>query len=270
MLFPFSTLASGRPSAVAGSSVKLLLAFLLPITLALAPGCAGQPIDENDPTALMADAEADIESSHYQIAADKLRMIKNRFPYSKQAVEAQIRIADVFFLQESFAEAALAYETFRDLHPVHEKAAYAMSRAALSYYRDIPSTVARDMAAARKSLEAYEAFIARYPAAPEITEAKSRVAEIRDLLARKELYVGDFYVKRSFFRSAKGRFEKVLALYGETRAADEARTKLALCETRIREGKSREDSEREERARKASTSGLSSPIRPPGILGPGQ
>src|SRR6476619_147606 len=103
------------------------------------PGCSGKAIDENDPAALYKDAEDDIKNDHYQIAIDKLRSIRNKFPYSKYAVDAQLRLADVYFLQEDFAEAAAAYETFRDLHPKHEKTSYAMFRIGKSYYKDSPT-----------------------------------------------------------------------------------------------------------------------------------
>src|SRR5437870_1063058 len=83
-------------------------------------GCSGKAIDENDPGALYGEAEEDIKNDHYQIAIDKLRAIKNKYPYSKFAVDAQLRIADVYFLQESWGEAATSYEAFRDLHPKHE------------------------------------------------------------------------------------------------------------------------------------------------------
>ena len=57
-----------------------------------------------------------------------MKTIKNKFPYSNYATEAQLKIADVYYMQESYGEAAVAYEAFRDLHPKHEKVPYAMFR----------------------------------------------------------------------------------------------------------------------------------------------
>ena len=82
-------------------------------------GCSTSELNENDPVVLMKDAEEDIESSRYILALEKLQKIKNQHPYSKQAVDAKLRIADVYFLQENYAEAAATYEAFRDLHPKH-------------------------------------------------------------------------------------------------------------------------------------------------------
>ena len=197
------------------------------LCLMASSSCSTTPIDENDPAALLKEAEGDIESDHYLIAIDKLRVIKNKFPYSKHAIDAQLRIADVFFLQESYAEAAGSYESFRDLHPKHEKAGYALFRAGKSYYHDIPSTISRDLTPAKKALETYRDFLNRYSHAPETIEAQKDSAEIRGLLADKELQIAEFYFKRDFYHSAKPRYKKVIELYPETTAAEIAMKKLA-------------------------------------------
>ena len=142
-------------------SVALLL-LLVPTFLS----CSGKKVDENDPAAIMADAEDDIKGDRYAPALEKLRMVKNRFPYSKLAVDASLRIADVYFLQESFSEAASAYELFRDLHPKHEKITYAMYRIAKSYFSDMPTVTARDLTVGYRAVESYEAFLRRFPGTP--------------------------------------------------------------------------------------------------------
>ncbi len=192
--------------------------------------CAGKSVNQNDPASLYRDAEDEIKSDHYQVAIDKLREIKNRFPYSKYAVDAQLRIADVYFLQESYDEAAASYEAFRDLHPKHEKAPYALFMAGKSHYSDIPSPIARDMTPAKKALDVLNEFLALYPNAKEATEARKYVEEVRNSLAEKELYVGDFYYNRDFYASAKPRYENVVRTYPDTRAAKTAQEKLVSLE----------------------------------------
>jgi outer membrane protein assembly factor BamD len=188
--------------------------------------CSGPTVNENDPASMLNDAEEEIKSDHYQIAIDKLRAVKNKFPYSNQAVTAQLRIADVYFLQESFAEAAAAYESFRDLHPKNDKVPYAMFRAGKSYFNDIPEPLSRDLTPAQKALDAYTQFLKRFPQAPESAEANKDIGLIRKTLAAKELYIGDFYYARDFFESAKPRYKKIVELYPETDSAKSAEQKL--------------------------------------------
>ena len=210
------------------STLRVFLFPVLFITLGSALlSCSGKQVDENDPAALMKEAEEEIKSDHYQLAIDKLKTIKNKFPYSSLAVDAQLRLADVLYMQESFAEAAAAYETFRDLHPKHGKVVYAMFRIAKSYYNDMPSPISRDMTPAQKAQDAYQNFLKRFPEAPEAAEARKDLEEVRRSLAEKEIYIANFYYKREFYESAKPRFQKVVDLYPEVAAAQEAREKIA-------------------------------------------
>lgn len=206
-------------------SLAALAALLL--AAGILPGCAGKSTTPTDPTVLYNEALEDMKSDHYQMALDKLREVKNKFPYSKVAVDAQLKIADVYFAQEEWPESAAAYETFRDLHPRHERVSYAMYRAAKAYFNDIPDPIARDMTPAQKAVDAYNEFLREFPDSTEATLAKQDLEKAIEELADKELYIGDFYFKRDFYDSAKGRYQKILNLYPETEAATEARSKLA-------------------------------------------
>jgi outer membrane protein assembly factor BamD len=190
-------------------------------------GCSTVHVDENNPASLLKEAEQEIKSDHYQLAIDKLRVIKNKFPYSSTAIDAQLRIADVYFMQDSFVESAASYEAFTDLHPKHEKTPYAMFRIAKSYYNDIPNTVARDLTPAQKALDAYRNYLGHYPSGSDVAEATKDSAEIRNLLAKKELSIGDFYFNRDFYDSAKPRYKKIIESYSDTESAKLAQDKLA-------------------------------------------
>ena len=208
----------------------LILLGTLSAILVAGFGCSGAKVDESDPAALYKEAEEEIKSDHYQIAIDKLRVIKNKFHYSKYSIDAQLRIADVYFLQETYAEAATAYETFRDLHPKHEKTPYAMFRMGLSHFNDIPSPIARDLTPGQKAIDAFNEFLKKYPQAPEAAEAKEKVQEARKLLAEKELYIANFYYRGDDYSSAKTRYAKILDLYPETESAAKAKERLVKIE----------------------------------------
>jgi outer membrane protein assembly factor BamD len=203
---------------------SILALVLIPFSVSLF-GCAGKVVDEKDPASMMADAEDEIKNDHFLVALDKLRIIKNKFPYSNYSLEAHLRIGDVYFLQESYPEAAATYESFKDLHPKHTKVAYAMFRLAKSYFNDAPDVVARDQTVAKKALESYNDFLKRFPSASETEEARKDVAQIRKNLAEKELYIGDFYNKREHPDAAAKRYDNVLRTYPETDAAKEAQAK---------------------------------------------
>ena len=212
------------------------LGLLLSALPLLAVGCSGKTIDDSDPAALFKDAEADIKNDQYLNALEKLKTIRNKFPYSRYFAEAQLRIADVSFLQDSFGEAAAAYESFRDLHPKHEKTAYAMFRIGESYSNDAPGNVARDQSSAKKAEEAYTEFLKRFPTDPQADAARKNLAKARSTMAQKELYIGNFYLKQDQLDSAKRRFEKLIATYPDTEEARAARDRLGEVERARKNG----------------------------------
>jgi len=211
------------------SSPKTPFIALIALLISFISACTLAPIDESNPEALYKDAEEEIQNDHFLVAIEKLRAIKNRFPYSSYSLESHLRIADIYFLQELFDEAAITYESFIDLHPKHPKAAYAMFRIGKSHYNNIPSNTDRDLTSAEKSLKTYESFIQRFPESPESIEARQDIKTIRNLLASKELMIGDFYFKRKHLNSAKNRYKKILELYSDTDAAKTAQEKLKDC-----------------------------------------
>jgi outer membrane protein assembly factor BamD len=200
-------------------------------------GCAGSEIRDSDPAALFGDAEKDIENSRYQLATDKLRMIRNKFPYSKYSVDAQLKMADVYFMQESYGEAAIAYETFRDLHPKHERVAYAMFRIGKSHFNDIPSPLSRDLTPAQKSISAYGDFLQRFPNSPDAEEAKKDLTEATRQLSEKEFYIANFYWREKNWEAAKNRYLKLIAQYPDTEAAKKSSERVAQIDRKLESAK---------------------------------
>jgi len=202
-----------------------VLSFLFSFTQ-LQTGCAGKGVEGDNPEEMYKDAMDDLESERFQAALEKLRTVKNKFPYSKYSVMAQLSIADLFFAQETFPEAASSYELFRELHPKHEKAPYALYRAGESYFLDIPGNRARDISSAYKSLDAFNEFSGKYPSDPQAADARKRVKEVREIIAEKEFTIARFYQKRDKWDAAKSRFQKVVDLYPETQFAEKAKDRL--------------------------------------------
>jgi outer membrane protein assembly factor BamD len=189
-------------------------------------GCSGHKVDENDPKSLFEDAEADITNDRYLIALDKLRVIKSKFSYSSYSALAQLRIGDVYYLQESFPEAAASYETFVELYPKHEKAGYSQFKSAESYFNDIPSIIARDMRTAQSAINAYQIYLKKFPGGEFSTLATEHSDAAFNKLAEKELYIAEFYIRRKIYDSARMRLQKILDQFAKATVAQKAKDLL--------------------------------------------
>jgi outer membrane protein assembly factor BamD len=202
-----------------------LLALALTFTLHIG-GCSSKKVNENDPKEMFEDAESDIKNDRYLLALDKLRVVKNKFAYTSYGALAQLKVADVYFLQESYPEAASSYETFVELFPKHEKAAYALFRAGESQFLDIPSNTARDLKSAESTIQTFELYSKKYPTGEHLQKAMEMKQLAYDRLAEKELSIAEFYIKRKKFDSARLRINKILDNFSTSSSAEKAKELL--------------------------------------------
>ena len=190
---------------------------------AVIQGCATKGVAESNPKQMYDEANQDIDNDRYMLALDKISIVKSKFSYSSYGALAQLRIGDVYFLQESYTEAASAYETFAELYPKHEKSAYALFRAGEAYYDDIPSTIQRDMRSAESAISSFTLYLKKFPGGEFSEKAKDMKSKAYNKLAEKELEVAQFYIRRKKPDAAKQRLQKILDQYGESPVAPKAK-----------------------------------------------
>lgn len=184
--------------------------FLIVFGLFAASACVQKEVNTESPDALFNDAEEAFKDEKYLIAIERYRDIKNRFPYSNRASDAELRIADAFFEQESYIEAESAYEIFKELHPTHAKSDYVQYRIGLSLHNQIPSNATRDLTAAQRSIDAFNVMIEKFPSSPLAAKARELIFEARKRMAEHEHYVADFYFLRRHYLSSTYRYSALL------------------------------------------------------------
>ena len=135
--------------------------------------------------------------------------------------------AESFFEKENYAEAAVEYQHFLDLHKTHILASYAQYRLGLSHYKQV-TTKDRDPGPVRQTMDAMEKLMREYPGSSYENDARSKIKECREHMAAYELYVGLHYYRLAAYLAAMHRFEGVLAQFPDTEAAAEAQYHLAL------------------------------------------
>src|ERR1700760_4024090 len=83
----------------------------------------------------------ELEDKDWVAASKYFGFIKSRFPYSKYAVLAELRLADAEVGAEQFLEAIDSYRLFIKFHPTHEMVAngYCSYRIGESYAKQLPS-----------------------------------------------------------------------------------------------------------------------------------
>lgn len=167
-----------------------------------------------------ASALEDFYADNCTDAEPAFREVRRKYPYSRFAALAELRLADCLFNDGKYVEAIQAYEQFARRHPSHAEMSYARFKVAQSYYEQIPSewlltppTYERDQAPAQQTLHSLQRFISDFPKDPYIPRAKRMAKEALDLLAQHELYVARFYLDRDKAEAAAARLRTLLQSY---------------------------------------------------------
>ncbi len=129
--------------------------------------------------------------------------------------------AEAFFEKEDYAEAAVEYQHFLDLHKAHMLAPYGQYRLGLSHYKQV-TTRDRDPEHVRQTIDAMEKLLKEYPGNAYELDARAKIKESREHLASYELYVGKHYYRQGAYLAALHRFERVLILYPDADDSAEA------------------------------------------------
>ena len=150
-----------------------------------------------------------------------LKEVQIRYTYSPYAALAELRTGDVFFQRGDYEQAAIEYEEFLKRHPGHREAPYATYRLALSYYKEIKSPD-RDPTGTRQALQWFNTFVEKYPDSPLVPDAREKIIKCRNRLAKREIYIGNFYSKRDNYKAAADRYKIVVNDYSDTSKYGEA------------------------------------------------
>ena len=192
--------------------------------------CASAPATKRPQESIdLEKAKAFQEAGRYELAIEQYSDIKNKYPLSREAVTAELELAETFYLQGSYAEARVAFESFQNLHPGHNKVDFAAFRVALSSYQEIPATIDRDLTPAENAITKFHEFIANYPKSEYVKEARTRIEEAQKKLAEKEYYIADFYFRQKEYQAAEGRYRALLKKYRGAGYNEKALFHLGLC-----------------------------------------
>src|SRR4030042_2620866 len=110
--------------------------------------------DERPPEVLAESGIKDLKKKNYDEAIDTFEKVRDRYPYSEQAVLAQLKVADAYFFKKKFEEAHQAYREFEKLHPTSPAVPYCVFREGLCFYRQ-RSTIDRDQTYTRKDIDEF-------------------------------------------------------------------------------------------------------------------
>jgi len=198
--------------------------------------------EEKSPSELISEGMDNMDRGYYKAAFEAFQKVKDRYPYSKHALLAELKVADALYQTREYDQAYAAYDDFEKLHPKHESIPYVIYRKGMCHFDQI-STIDRDQSHTLKAKDEFERLISRFSRDQYANRARKNLRKCLIFLAEYELYVGRFYYKKGEYRAALGRFTYVIRNYPDTGQYNEAIEYISKCKEKIAKEKPEEDME---------------------------
>lgn len=155
-----------------------------------------------------------MREKNYLAASGYFTKLKDNFPFSPYSVEAELSLADCYFLDEEWGQAVEAYKEFETLHPRHEAIPYVLFNIGMANINGYPS-IDRPATQIEEAYSYFSRLRESYPTTDYANVAAEKMQECRRLMAEHELFYADFYFRMDRYTSALARYKTVIDEYAD-------------------------------------------------------
>ncbi|MCD6215351.1 MAG: outer membrane protein assembly factor BamD, partial [Candidatus Desulfofervidus sp.] len=120
------------------------------------------PLEKRSLNSVMQEGIETFKNGNFDKAIEIFQYVKDTYPFSPEALVAQLKLADAFYYKHDYENALLSYQQFIKLHPKHKQAPYALYQAGMCYFHQIPS-IDRDQTPTKNALEMFKRLIKEHP-----------------------------------------------------------------------------------------------------------
>ncbi len=182
----------------------------------LATGCRSHRADDakSGPEVIYARAQKAMKNSSYGEAIKQLEALQSRFPFSEPARQSQLDLIYVYYKARQTDPAIDAADTFIRENPTNPRVDYAYYMKGLVYFERQSNWLERrfnvDLSQrppinAKKSFEAFQQLLEKFPHSQYVGDAHQRMVFLRNRLADFELHVALYYMRRGAYVGAINR-----------------------------------------------------------------
>ena len=199
-------------------SVKLLIAMAL---LLLLSGCSffgdGDELDlgsESGEQQIYYEAQRYLDNESFGMAIRTLQLLESRYPFGRYAEQAQLELIYAHYGAYEYEAAIEAADRFIRLHPQHpniDYAYYMKGLAAFDMEGDFFSSLIptddtkRDIGLIQEAFAEFAQLLARFPGSAYAPDARARMVHMRNMIARHEIHVANYYFRRGAYMAALNR-----------------------------------------------------------------
>jgi len=190
----------------------------------------------NTEAELYESAVRSLDRNQTNAAIEYLQFIETQYPFGSYADQAQLELIYAQYKASDHAAATAAADRFIRLHPEHPNVDYAYyMRGLISFTREasflsnyLPLDLTnRDPGSARESFSHFSELLQRYPNSIYGPDARKRMTHLRNMLARTEINVANYYLRRGAYLAATNRGKYVVENFQESPAVPDGLAVMA-------------------------------------------
>jgi len=213
------------------------LKFILIIVMSAAlSACAGKPKPEQiNPTQTAQgqyqQAKDVLDAGLYNRAIELLKAVESRFPFGPLARQVQLDLIYAYHQAGDLPQALASIDRFIRLNPNQPDLDYVYYMRGLTNLKADENAFQeffgidradRDLSSTRQAFDDFKILLNSYPDSKYAADARQRMVMIKDRLARHELLVADYYLRRGAFLAAANRGKYVVEFYRDSPLVEQA------------------------------------------------
>lgn len=220
---------------------KLLIPCLVAVLLG---GCAtsGDKEGESGAERLYELGKEALHEGYYETAIKHFEDLAARYPFGDNAAQAQLDLAYAYYKFDQPDQAVSTAEHFIKTYPRHPDVDYAYYLRGLANFGQTSGMLddfahidaaQRDPRAALESFQHFAEMVKRFPDSRYASDAVQRMVYLKNYLARHEMFVADYYMKRGAYVAAANRARYVIETYPQTGSVPRALAVMAEAYERL-------------------------------------
>jgi outer membrane protein assembly factor BamD len=176
-------------------------------------------------------AAREMDSGNYQGAIEMYQKLETRYPFGRYAMQGQLDVAYAHYKAEEPEAAIAAADRFIKLYPQNPYVDYAYYLKGIVNYnrsvgfidRFVPTDASqRDPGSALDAFEDFSILVQQFPDSRYAGDARQRMLYLRNNLAKNEVNVARYYMKRGAYIAAANRAQYVIERFQRTPAVEDA------------------------------------------------
>src|SRR5690554_3882562 len=187
---------------------RLILACVAAISLSACSSSPEEDIDVSrlsDVEAAYARAQSSMMGGNYNSALQIMQALSTRYPFGPLTNQIQLDLIYLYYKTNDLDKALSTIDRFTRLNPNHQSIDYALymrgltnERALENFFQEFVGIdrADRDSTKAREAFDDYAELIRRFPSSKYAADARQRMVGIKGRLARHEIAIAQYYMKR--------------------------------------------------------------------------